>query len=137
VGLTEPKIYLDSCVAIYLVEEHSVFAPAIEFLLESRPNAEIFISDLTVMECLVGPLRAGNQTLESKYRQWFESVVVFPVTREVFTEAARLRADFPSLKTPDALHVATAFHHRCDELWTNDERLSALGLNIIRNISSS
>lgn len=38
-GLTEPKIYLDSSVAIYLVEEHRVFAPAIESSLESRPDA--------------------------------------------------------------------------------------------------
>ncbi|MGL4609627.1 MAG: type II toxin-antitoxin system VapC family toxin [Trueperaceae bacterium] len=34
-----------------------------------------------------------------------------------------LRA-FHNLKTPDALHLATALHHGCQEFWTNDLRLS-------------
>lgn len=54
-GLTEPRIYLDSCIAIYLVEEHQVFAPPLETLLEGRPDADIYVSDLAVMECLVRP----------------------------------------------------------------------------------
>lgn len=133
-GLTEPRIYFDSCITIYLVEEHEVFAPSLEGLLESRPDADIYISDLAVMECLVKPLRDKNSPLEEKFKRWFEDVIVLPVTNNVFTEAARLRAKHPTLKTPDAIHLATAIYHSCDEFWTNDERLDKLGLDIVRNV---
>ena len=41
----------------------------------------------------------------------------------VFLQAARARAQF-GLKTPDAIHLAAAQHHRCAALWTNDDRLA-------------
>jgi predicted nucleic acid-binding protein len=135
VGLTEPKIYLDSCIAIYLVEEHAAYSPRLEALLESLPSAEIFVSDLAVMECLVKPYRDENVLLIEKFDRWFHDVVVLPVTFSVFTDAARLRADHPTLKTPDAIHLATALSQNCDEFWTNDGRLDKLGVNIVRNVS--
>jgi predicted nucleic acid-binding protein len=52
---------------------------------------------------------------------------------EVYFEAAQLRARF-GLKTPDALHLATAQHHRCDALWTNDDRLAQVSHGLARNI---
>lgn len=133
-GLIKPKIFLDSCIAIYLVEEHQVFVSRLETLLESRPDADIYVSDLAVMECLVKPFRDKNTPLEEKFRHWFEGVVVLPVTSSVFTEAARLRADHSTLKTPDAIHLATATCYGCDEFWTNDGRLDRLGLTIVRNV---
>ncbi len=133
-GLAEPKIFIDSCIAIYLVEEHDSYAAKLEGLLESIPSSEIFISDLTVMECLIKPLRDKNTPLEEKFKRWFEDVIVLPVTRNIFTEAARLRADHRNLKTPDAIHLATASYYNCDEFWTNDGRLDKLGLDIVRNV---
>ena len=38
--------------------------------------------------------------------------------------AAELRAHH-RLKTPDALHLATAQSHGCTEIWTNDNRLNS------------
>ncbi|MBP8803259.1 MAG: PIN domain-containing protein [Pseudoxanthomonas sp.] len=48
-------------------------------------------------------------------------------------QAAHLRAHF-GLKTPDALHLAAAQHHRCQALWTNDERLSKAGHGLAVNV---
>jgi hypothetical protein len=45
------------------------------------------------------------------------------VPEPVYLRAAELRAQF-GLRTADALPVACAEHHRCDELWTNDDRLA-------------
>lgn len=129
------RIYLDSGIAIYLVEEHQKFAYVIETLLESpSEEAGLFVSDLTVMECLVGPLRSKNKPLEEKYNGWFEGVTVLNLTNKVFIEAARLRATHSHLKTPDALHLATAVHYGCDEFWTNDTRLNNIEPSIVRNV---
>ena len=49
-------------------------------------------------------------------------------------EAAQLRADFNALKTPDALHLATALPHNCDQFWTNDTRLDLVAPSLVKNI---
>ncbi len=133
-GLNPVRIYLDSCVVIYLIEEHHEFAPIIESLLAAQAKAELFISTLTEMECLVMPLRNQNQLLIDKFRNWFDDLIVLPIEREVFQLAAQLRADHKSLKTPDAIHLATALHYGCDEFWTNDNRLSKVAPTVARNI---
>ena len=46
-----------------------------------------------------------------------------PLTEAVYELGAEIRAS-TGLKTPDALHLATALTHRCAEFWTADVRLS-------------
>jgi len=60
----------------------------------------------------------------------FESL---PMNEQVFVQAAELRARF-NLKTPDALHRATAQHHGCEALWTNDERLNVASRGLARSV---
>lgn len=133
-GLTPSRLYLDSCIAIYLVEEHHDFAAPLESLLESHSEAEVCISDLTILECLVMPLRSGNQALKEKFDRWFKSVTILSLTGAVFVKAAQLRAKNASLKTPDALHLAAAIHYDSDEFWTNDTRLDNITPEIVRNV---
>lgn len=86
-------------------------------------GATFAISPLVIMECLVGALRTGNERLQDIYRQAFDPLMLVPLGVPVFQRAARLRAEH-RLKTPDAIHLAAALEHGCDELWTNDDRLS-------------
>jgi len=129
-----PSVYLDSCLAIYLVEENAVFAPNLEIALKANSDSVFCISPLTEMECLIMPLRVQNDLLIKKFKNWFETVEMLSMTSEVFRDGAQLRADFTSLKTPDALHLATALHHNCDEFWTNDDRLNMVAPTLIKNV---
>ncbi len=79
---------------------------------------------LVTLECLVGPLRDENLGLHDHYLRALDQFRRLPLTEEQFIRAAGLRARH-MLKTPDALHLAAAQTHGCDELWTNDGRLSA------------
>ena len=133
-GLNDFTIYFDSCLAIYLVEEHILYAPKLETQLANYRTAKICISPLTEMECLILPLRQKNQPLIEKFEKWFVETEILPIEREIFQKAAQLRADFPNLKTPDALHLSTALHHNCDEFWTNDNRLDKIAPNLVKNI---
>ncbi len=117
------RIYLDACLVIYLIERNAEFFPSVENALLQSVEDEICISPLVQLECLIHPLRHGDQHLEQLYRDFFEGVTSLPIPEEVFPKATLLRAHH-SLKTPDALHLATAIHHACDEFWTNDDRLS-------------
>ena len=59
---------------------------------------------------------------------------MLPITDAIYDEALQLRARF-RLKTPDALHLATAQHYGCTAFWTNDDRLKdaagALAVNLL------
>jgi predicted nucleic acid-binding protein len=138
-GLNPLRVYFDACIAIYLVEDHPTFAPMIETrLVEKTQTAKVIIraSELTEMECLVMPLRNKNHPLLNKFRLWFDKVEMLPVEREIFRRAAQLRADFVGLKTPDAIHLATALHFGSDEFWTNDNRLAHVAPSLAVNVTT-
>ena len=121
------RVYLDSCVLIYRVEGSAAFQVAAAAAFDALGRDDVVcISDLVRLECLVKPLRQGDSDLRTAYEAQFARFERLPLPPPVFDLAAELRAQF-SLKTPDALHAACAMHHGCDELWTNDVRLSALG----------
>jgi len=128
------KIYLDSCLVIYLVEEHPIFALILENLIARQTDLIVTASNLTAMECFVMPLRNNNKILIKKFENWFEQIQVVSFEKEIFYQAARLRADFTGLKTPDALHLAAAVYHNCNEFWTNDNRLDKVVPNLVKNI---
>jgi len=51
----------------------------------------------------------------------------------VFESATQLRVAY-RLKTPDALHLATAQRYDCAEFWTNDNRLLGIAPSMAVNI---
>ena len=125
-------LYLDTCIVIYLVEEHQVYCPVIETVLADT-TADLCFSPLVELECLVLPLRQNHTLLLDKYRRFFAVNKRLGIPHEVFLEAAALRARH-GLRTPDALHTATASHHGCDILWTNDDRLSKVAGGMVINV---
>jgi len=127
-------VYLDSCIAIYLVEEHSLYRAVIEDALADL-NGLVCHSPLTVLECIVLPLRLKRDDLVRKFSRFFALNTRLAMPDAVYSEAARLRAEF-GLKTPDALHMATAQFHDCSELWTNDNRLAGVAGGIAVNLFS-
>lgn len=119
------KIYLDTCIVIYLVEGPTTEQAAIFQVMTAAAGADFCISDLVRLECRVGPLRRGQASLLARYEQAFAALQIVPCLPSAFDRAADLRAHH-GMKTPDALHVATAIVHGCDELWTNDHRLASV-----------
>lgn len=126
-------IYLDSCLLIYVVENHPAAAPRVMEALGREAPGRFAISPLTKLECLVQSIRAADLMLQNRYGEALSQLEELPLPGEVFLQAAQLRARF-NLKTPDALHLACAQHHGCEALWTNDERLAAAGKGLVRNI---
>jgi uncharacterized protein len=117
------KIYLDSCIVIYLAEHHPVFAPILTSRIAALENTELCISPLVRLEVLVKPMRDANQDLLTHYDKLLARLNHLTITEEVYEIALSLRAR-QALKTPDALHIATARFHHCQQFWTNDERLA-------------
>ena len=91
-------------------------------------------SELTLMETLAKPLQVQDVALETQYRSILVSspgVRLHPISRAVLEQAARLRAT-AQLKTPDALHAATALEAGCAVFVTNDAAFRRVtGLNVV------
>lgn len=101
-------IYLDVNVLVYTVASHHRYRPALEPLLQQAQNSliQLITSHLSVLECLILPIRASNHALVEAYRQALmaSDLVLVPISVEVLMEAAFLRAKHLSLRTPDAIH---------------------------------
>lgn len=128
------KIFLDSCIIIYLIEKYPIYASSVETAMKSVANGIYYFSPLVRLECLVMPLRTNDAALQKLYASFFKSRNLLNITSSVYNQAAQLRADFSSLKTPDAIHLATAEFYDCDEFWTNDNRLDKISPNLVKNI---
>jgi len=127
-------IYLDSCLVIYLVENHPAWGVRVARAMSRAGEAQFAISPLVQLECLVDPIKRGDLVLERAFRELFDLLVPLSMPEAVYLQAARLRAR-NGLKTPDALHLACAQQHRCEALWTNDDRLTRVSQGLSRNIA--
>ena len=54
-----------------------------------------------------------------------QGMITLLLSVEIAETAARLRANY-TLRTPDAVQIATAFHANCDIFLTNDDRLKQI-----------
>ena len=93
------------------------------------------------MEALVGPLKSGNTAIEKAYEHALLSadMRLLPITQPILREAARLRAT-TRLRTPDALHAATARQAGCVLFVTNDvgfRAVASLPLAILDEVLKS
>ena len=120
------RIYWDSCIFIYRVQQVKPWCVTIDQHLRSIPApARLVITDLTRLECRVLPIRTGDDDLLERFDTTFAlpSCEQWPCDHTIFNLAIDLRARH-NLKTPDALHLAAALVARCDQFWTNDTRLN-------------
>jgi len=117
-------VYADAQIVIYTTDRHPVYAPMCEALWQTAQSGAVTVisSELTLLETLVIPLRSGDAT-RAAHREHLWSrpnTRLMPITMDILREAARLRATIPALKTPDAIHAATALLHGSALFVTND-----------------
>jgi predicted nucleic acid-binding protein len=109
--------------SIYTVEKHPVYGPLLQPLWQAAQSRsiEVVSSELVLLETMIGPFKSGDSALEKAYEQALlgTDLRLLPITQAILREAARLRAT-TRLKTPDALHTATAQQAGCALFVTND-----------------
>jgi predicted nucleic acid-binding protein len=122
-----PLIYLDANVVIRLVEgDATTRAPLVARLAPSLGvPASLVTSRLTRLECRSKPLRAGDHATLAQFDVFFAGVelVLGEVSAAVVERATDLRARY-NLKTPDAIHYATAVEVGATVFLTGDRTLS-------------
>ena len=126
-SLNTKSIFLDTAPLIYFIEGHSHYQPLLTKLFNGSDSGQyLFItSSITLLEVLVGPIRAGREDIVTQYQQLLteaRGIEIFEISNPISVAAAHLRAKH-NLKTPDAIQLATALEHGADYFLTNDLRL--------------
>ncbi len=138
-------VYVDANVIIYTVERIEPYSDVLDAFWQdvSGGTYSVCTSILTVLETLVRPLRARDDELVALFRQllfYSPDLRLVGITGDIVETAARLRAHVAALKTPDALHAATALHVGADVLVTNDlgfKQAPDLSVIVLRDLLSS
>jgi predicted nucleic acid-binding protein len=125
---------IDTNTLIYHVEQHRPYSEICRPLWDKLDKEKITVitSELSYLEAMTMPVRNGSVEYVERYRAVFFGVVGFslvPITFAVWNMAIYLRA-FYKLKSPDAIHAATALIYRCNMFVTNDPDFKRVpGLN--------
>ena len=128
------KIFLDTAPLIYFMEEENSFMSLLNDLFFPSNNCKFITSVITLSEVLVVPLREGKTQLAEQYKEILtmsENINILDINIAIARETAKIRADY-SIKTPDAMQLATAKYSGVDYFLTNDLRLKSFkDLNVI------
>ena len=136
------SVTIDANTVIYAVEKIEPYATLLQPLWAKAQAGDLVLitSELTWLETLTKPLRDGNTVLESLFRGFLSAaeVELLPATLSIWEQAARIRC--LGLKTPDALHAATALVAGCVLFLTNDagfRRVGELPVTVLKDIAAA
>jgi predicted nucleic acid-binding protein len=136
-------IYVDTPTVIYTVEGNPDYYSLLQplWLKFQTGELEIISSELILMETLVVPLRNANNALIADYEQLLLSseMRLLPISQAILRQAATLRAT-TNIKTPDAIHAATALSANCTQFITNDKgfhNVSGLSVVVLSEVLAS
>lgn len=117
-------VALDTQLFIYFLEGHPVYFPLVKDLFTSieRGEHKATASSLIFTELMVPAYRRqALGQIEEVFRLLtnFPNLIITDLTPQIACEASRIRATF-RLRTPDAIHVASAMASKAKALLTND-----------------
>jgi predicted nucleic acid-binding protein len=122
--LRSKKVYFDTNIFIYLLQDHQEFGEICLSIIQSAVDKELdgYSGDLVLAELLVKPLKDNNARAVKAVKDLFTEdtkIELLPHTRSAYITAAHLRANH-KIKLPDALHIATALENQVEIFLTND-----------------
>lgn len=121
------SVYFDTNIFIYILEGTKEYTAQIRSIQLAIENAEfqIFTSQIVFTEVLPVHVKANNEQKIQATIEFLSDSGAFnlvPAGREICIQSGFLRG-LAGMKTPDAIHVATAIHTGCDVFLTNDKRI--------------
>jgi predicted nucleic acid-binding protein len=117
------RIYWDTMLFVYWLEDHPVYAKRIQQILSKMDERQdrLCTSAFTAGEVLVGPYSLGDLRTAKQILEVFDSPLVetIPYTLATADLYAKIRADH-GVPPADAIHLASAAQVHADLFLTND-----------------
>ncbi|WP_165847828.1 type II toxin-antitoxin system VapC family toxin [Ammonifex thiophilus] len=121
-------IALDTCCLIYYLEGSPLAHELRNEIFQPLEQGEFraVVSTLALAELLVRPKSLGKENVCAEYLALlcsYPNLEIVPLTVEIALRCAKIRATNPTIRTPDAIHLATAAEKGARIFVTNDSRL--------------
>ena len=119
--LSSQNVYFDANIFIYLLEGNDSYSQALSDITSLIANNQVNVvcSDLVYTEMLPHHAKRNNHKAIEHIIDFLNHFKIVRISREIAIHAGVLRGE-TGMKTPDALHVATAINQQCDIFLTND-----------------
>ena len=118
------KVFVDTAPFIYLAENHPNYAEKTKkYIAAAFANQDtLFTSVISLMEFSIKPEKEGNPASIIKLKRLWKRLnfEILIIDEEIAEKAAKLRAKYTFLKGLDALQIASALQHGCNQFLTND-----------------
>jgi len=122
--VSSKKAFFDSNIFIYLIEENLKYLPWVHNLMDflETHDYEIITSTLSLGELLTKPYKENRLDLVKKYKELLANIEMVELNCEIADSFSKIRAQY-SIKTPDAIQLASALHANAQIFISNDEKL--------------
>jgi predicted nucleic acid-binding protein len=137
------RVYWDSMLFIYWLENNPAYAARVEYIFQSMLSRgdRLCASYLSLGEVLARPMQQKQLGLVQQIEEFFDSglVEVQPFDRRAAGEFARLRAT-TNAKPADAIHLSCAAASGIDLFLTHDKTLHKLrvpGIQFIAGLDAN
>lgn len=122
-------IGLDTMCFIYQFANHPQYSPLTNSIFEQLNANKIkaTTSTISLIESLVLPERHSRPEIVADYTRTFQqlpNLTVITVDTHLALLTAKLRALYPSLRTPDAIQLSSALLNHAKIFITNDKKLT-------------
>jgi predicted nucleic acid-binding protein len=121
------RLFLNSSVIVYLLEGQAAARATVQQRITDAQTAQhglVLVSRLASLECRTLPLRNNDSAMLTLYDGFFaaQGLEIREIDATVVDKATELRANL-GLRTPDAIHVATALIAGATLFLTGDKQL--------------
>jgi predicted nucleic acid-binding protein len=132
------RIYWDTMLFVYWLEDHPQYAPRVQQIFEKMEQRRdtLCTSAFTLGELLVGPYKAKAADVGQAIHEHFRTstMELLPFDAQTAERYARIRAEH-KVTPADAIHLATAAQADTHLFLTNDLRLCRLAVSGIHFIA--
>jgi predicted nucleic acid-binding protein len=125
------SIFLDTAPIIYYIEAHPEYGPLMKKIVASVQSGELYASTsvITITEVLPKPVAQNQGDLVDTFLKFLKKgarLDLIDISPEIAESAGRLKANYGSLKTMDALQISAAIESGAEAFLTNDIRLKQI-----------
>jgi len=124
------RIGFDTSLFIYFIEKNQTYIDVLREIFSELDKGKFkgYGSVITLTEVLIYPLKLGKNDLVDKYLnilQHSRNFEIISIDPNIAIISAKLRSAY-TLRTPDAMQIASMISVNCQAFITNDKRLKTV-----------